>query len=128
MRLLLDTHAVLWYLVGDTRLSVTARGLIDDATNVKYVSPVVHWETAIKISLGKYTLHQPFDEFFQLGMQRTGFRDLPVEIKITNLVSTMPFHHRDPFDRLLVAQALAELMPVVSCDSVLGAYGIQRLW
>ena len=128
MRLLLDTHTVLWYLTGDPRMSATAIRLIDDPDNVKFVSPMVHWETAIKISIGKYTLHQPFDEFFQRGMQRTGFRDLPIQIQHTTLLSTMPFHHRDPFDRLLVAQALAELMPVISSDAALDAYGVQRLW
>ncbi len=128
MKLLLDTHAVLWYWLGDSKLSGAARELIDDSANVKFVSPVTHWETAIKISLGKYTLHQPFDEFFQIGMQRTGFRDLPIQIKHTSVVSTLALHHRDPFDRLLVAQALTELIPIVSADSALDAYGVQRLW
>lgn len=128
MKLLLDTHTVLWYLTGDARLSVTARELIDDFAKVKYVSPIVLWETAIKISIGKYTLHEPFDEFFQRGMQRTGWRDLPIEIKHTKMLGTLRYHHRDPFDRLLAAQALTELMPVISIDESLDPYGIQRLW
>lgn len=128
MRLLLDTHAWLWFVLGNDSLSPTARALIEDPANEKLVSPASYWESAIKISLGKYALPQPFEQFVSRAIEGQGFNILPVLPSHTAALCSMPFHHRDPFDRLLVPQSLVERMPIVGNDKVLDAYGIQRLW
>jgi len=128
MRLLLDTHAWLWFVLGDASLSQTARSLIEDSSNEKLVSPASYWEVAIKIGIGKYVLPQPYGDFVRHAIEGQSFVILPVLTMHTALVATMPFHHRDPFDRLLVAQALAEQIAIVSNDGILDAYGVQRKW
>ncbi len=128
MRLLLDTHSFLWFITNDSKLSATAKGLISDPNNGILVSPASHWETAIKVSIGKYPLSVPFETFITQGMADNGFIVLPIEPKHTALLTTLPFHHRDPFDRLLVAQAKVESIPIVNDDSMLDAYGIVRRW
>ena len=128
MKLLLDTHSFLWFIGGDVRLSPTARTLIEDVTNDAFLSVASLWEMAIKISLGRLQLAQPFETFIpqQLSMNRIGL--LGITISHTAKVATLPFHHRDPFDRLLVAQAQVEQMALVSSDPAFDAYGIMRLW
>jgi PIN domain nuclease of toxin-antitoxin system len=128
MRILLDTHAWLWFVLGDAALSPAARSLIEDPNNEKLVSPASYWEIAIKISMGKYVLPQPYLQFIDHAIQGQSFVVLPIQATHTALVCSLPFHHRDPFDRLLVAQALAEGIPLVSCDVGMEAYGVRRLW
>lgn len=128
MRLLLDTQAFLWFVLGDSRCSQTARELIEDVANEKCLSPASHGELAIKISLGKYTLPIPFEEFMERAVDDNGFLLLPIKPIHTALLIGMPYHHRDPFDRLMIAQATAEQMQVVSVDSIFDAYPITRLW
>jgi PIN domain nuclease of toxin-antitoxin system len=128
MTLLLDTHAFLWFVLGDVRLSQVAKAAILDPSNTKLVSPATYWEIAIKVSIGKYKLHEPYDRFIERGIKGTGFAVLAIEPQHTSLVATLPFHHRDPFDRLLVAQAIVEQVSLVSDDSLLDAYGIIRVW
>jgi PIN domain nuclease of toxin-antitoxin system len=128
VRLLLDTHALLWFYLGDPQLSAAARLLIEDAANSKLVSPASYWELAIKIGLGKYTLTESYDEFIQHAIFDNGFLILPVEPRHTAALITLPKHHKDPFDRLLVAQAMVEGMPLVSADPALDPYPITRLW
>jgi PIN domain nuclease of toxin-antitoxin system len=128
MRVLLDTHAWLWFVLGDKSLSATARSLIEDPSNEKLISPASFWETAVKISIGKYTLPTPYDQFIQHAIVGQGFSILPISTGHTAALIALPFHHRDPFDRLLVAQSLTEAMPLISTDATLDAYLIQRLW
>jgi PIN domain nuclease of toxin-antitoxin system len=128
MRLLLDTHAFLWFVLGDTRLSSTALALVVDPANNMLISPASYWEIAIKIGKGKYSLGQPYLAFMERGIFGNGFQILPIEPKHTSVVTTLPFHHRDPFDRLIVAQATVEGIPLISIDSTLDAYPITRLW
>lgn len=128
MRLLLDTHTFLWFVLGDSRCSQTARKLIEDEANEKWLSPASHWELAIKISMGKYTLPIPFKEFIQRAATNNGFLFLPIEPSHTALLTTMPYHHRDPFDRLMIAQATVEQMQLLSADTAFDAYSITRLW
>ena len=128
MRLLLDTHAFLWFVLGDSQLVSTALARILDPANVKVVSPATYWEIAIKISVGKYALHEPYESFMQRGISGNGFSVLPVEPKHTAVLTKLPFHHRDPFDRLLVAQAMVEAIPILSADTTLSSYSIARLW
>lgn len=128
MKLLLDTHTLLWFVLGDSSLSVVARQLIEDAANSKLVSPVTYWELAIKISIGKYALLEPYETFMDRAIRQNGFLILPIEPRHTAVLINLPFHHRDPFDRLMVAQAMVENLILVSADGVLDAYPIQRLW
>ena len=128
MRLLLDTHTLLWFALTDTGLSGTASSLIMDPDNEKLVSPASYWEIAIKISIKKYALSQPYEVFMDKAIDKNGFGYLHIEPKHTAALITLPFHHRDPFDRLLIAQAITEGIPIVSGDPVLDSYPIKRLW
>jgi PIN domain nuclease of toxin-antitoxin system len=128
VRLLLDTHAFLWFITNDPKLSSTAQGLIADPNNEILVSPASYWETAIKVSIGKYPLSVPYKIFIMRGIDGNGFKILAIEPGHTAILTTMPFHHRDPFDRLLVAQAQVENISIVSNDAVLDRYGVNRLW
>jgi PIN domain nuclease of toxin-antitoxin system len=128
MRLLLDTHTLLWFLLDNAKLSPTARDAIVTPDNEIKVSPATYWEIAIKIGLGKYALPEPFEVFMERELRINHFRVLPIELSHTAILTTLPLHHRDPFDRLLVAQAMVEQIPLVSRDIALDAYPIQRLW
>jgi len=128
MRPLLDTHSFLWFISGSLSLSRTARTLIEDTSNQPFLSIASLWEMAIKLSLGKLSLGEPFEVLIPEQMKANGINLLGIEIEHTALVATLPFHHRDPFDRLLVAQAVVERMPIVSADAAFDAYGVERLW
>ena len=128
MTLLLDTHTFLWFNLGDRRLSSVARALIEDPTHEKWVSPVSYWEIAIKIRLGKYTLPSQYEDFMKKAIAGNGFEILPVEPKHTVVLTTLPLHHRDPFDRLLIAQAMVEDISIISCDVIFDDYPVNRLW
>jgi PIN domain nuclease of toxin-antitoxin system len=114
--------------MGDARLSSKARQSIEDATNVKFVSAASIWEIAIKVSLGILTLAKSFDLFIPTQLRHNGFTVLPIEVAHCAAISTLPFHHRDPFDRLLIAQSLTEGIPVVGMDTAFDAYAVQRIW
>ena len=128
MKLLLDTHTLLWFIAGSASLSAYARRLIEDVSNEKFVSIASIWETAIKVSIGKMTLSAPFDVLFPHQLQINGFDLLPVKVEHTSVITTLPFHHQDPFDRLLIAQAIEEKLTLVSVDNVFDDYGVTRLW
>lgn len=128
MRLLLDTHALLWFVLADSQLSKTVHGLIADKSNERLISPACFWEVAIKGSTGKYSLTMPHEQFFISAINTIGLKILPIEPKHTAVVATLPFHHRDPFDRLLIAQALSEGVPIVSADKAIDVYGVARHW
>jgi len=128
MKLLLDTHTLLWFIAGNASLSESARTLIEDVSNEKFVSIASIWETAIKVSIGKMSLSAPFDVLFPHQLNINGFDLLPIKIEHASVITTLPFHHRDPFDRLLIAQAIEEKISLVSADSVFDDYGITRLW
>jgi PIN domain nuclease of toxin-antitoxin system len=128
MNLLLDTHAFLWFIDGNGKLSPRARELIEDQGNVKLVSVASLWEMGLKMSLGRLELAQPFEELIPKQMELNGFGLLPVRIPHVARVISLPVHHRDPFDRLIVAQCLAEDLSVVSLDLAFDKYSVQRLW
>ncbi|MBY0513488.1 MAG: type II toxin-antitoxin system VapC family toxin [Gemmataceae bacterium] len=128
MRALLDTHAFLWFVLDDPQLSGAAKALVEDPANDVEVSPASYWEIAIKIRLGKYTLPQPYQTFMETQLVVNDFRILHVEPKHTALLTTLDLHHKDPFDRLLIAQAVAEQIPIVSGDVVFDQYPVRRLW
>ncbi len=124
MRLLLDTHAALWLLSGDPRLGERAREHLFDDTNRVLLSAAVVWEVAIKRSLGKLAVP---DEYLSLLLE-AGAQALPVSVEHASAVEHLPWHHRDPFDRLLVAQAAAERAALVSGDEALRPYGVPLVW
>jgi len=130
MRLLLDTHTFLWFLSDDAQLSDPARKLIEDGANEILLSMASLGEMAIKISLGKLTIGGSFDAFIpeQLALNSIGL--LAISLAHTAAVSTLPFHHRDPFDRLLIATAIEERATILSFDEKLTLYSdlVKVLW
>lgn len=129
MRVLLDTHAFLWWGNNDSQLSELARETISDGNNETFLSAVSAWEIAIKASLGKLGgVPDDLEEFLDEQLLVGGFEVLPVRLAHAVGVRHLPYHHRDPFDRLLVAQALQEGMPLISRDGALGPYPVRLLW
>ena len=128
MKLLLDTHALLWFLEGNSRLSAHARAAISDLANTRLFSVAGAWEIAIKVSLGKLVLTVPFSRLVPGELEANGISLQPIRSEHMNATIVLPFHHRDPFDRMLVAQAAVEGAVVVSSDSILDAYGVHRIW
>lgn len=128
MKILLDTHALLWFLLDDPALSNTARELIRNPETDVLVSPASYWEIAIKISIGKYRLPEPLAVFMDRELSHNRFDILPISVRHADHVARLPFHHRDPFDRLIVAQALEEAILLLSADEVMDRYGAQRVW
>jgi PIN domain nuclease of toxin-antitoxin system len=128
VKLLLDTHAFLWWLGASRGLSRKARSAIGSGRNECYVSIASAWEIAIKVSLGTLRIGGTLDRFLPEQMAANGFHPLAIDLKHVARVATLPFHHRDPFDRLLVAQALEEELRVVTADPVFARYGVKRIW
>lgn len=128
MNLLLDTHSFIWFVEDHPSLSANARGLIAESTNTVFLSIISVWEMAIKVSLDKLHLSQPFEQFIPNQLLRNDITLHDIAISHTLRVATLPFHHRDPFDRLLIAQSLVEGIPLISADTIFDAYGVNRLW
>lgn len=128
MILLLDTHAFLWYSQGDSRLSATAKALLEDPSHRKLLSAASCWEIAIKAGLGKLKLGEPSSSYIPAAMAKGGIELLPITVAHATAVESLPMHHRDPFDRLIVAQAIAEDIPLISADTPLDQYTVRRLW
>jgi PIN domain nuclease of toxin-antitoxin system len=128
MKLLLDAHTFLWFVQGDSKLSQTARQLAEDPMNDRFLSVASVWEMGIKMSVGKLRLESAVDLFVPQQLDLNGMGLLGITVEHIAAVSTLPFHHRDPFDRMLIAQAQVEQMSIVSVDAALDAYGITRLW
>jgi PIN domain nuclease of toxin-antitoxin system len=128
MTLLLDTHTVLWFWWNDPQLSADAPSHICDAANRKLVSPATPWEVAVKVSIKKLDIGGPYRGFFPQHMLRNNFEWLPVTDDHLAALVGLPFHHRDPFDRLLIAQAIVEDIPVVGADPAFDLYPVRRVW
>jgi PIN domain nuclease of toxin-antitoxin system len=128
MNILLDTHAFLWFIAGSDELSVTARELIEDENNRIFLSAASLWEMAIKVSLEKLTLNEPFETLIPEQLSQNGIEILNINTAHAAKIIQLPFHHRDPFDRLLIAQALVEDMSLISIDETFDAYEIKRIW
>lgn len=128
MNLLIDTHTFLWFINDDPSLSNEARRLLEEPQNDIYLSIASVWEIAIKVSLGKLTLPIPFAAFIDEQLQVNAVTLLSIKITHAGMVSTLPMHHRAPFDRLIIAQALHENYPLVSKDEQLDEYGVTRYW
>ncbi|MEM1268920.1 MAG: type II toxin-antitoxin system VapC family toxin [Bacteroidota bacterium] len=126
--LLLDTHALLWFIAGDDKLSANARQAIESLDATVYVSIATLWEIAIKISVGKLRLSEPFEDLIPGELENNQFRELPIEVADLSQYQQLPLHHRDPFDRLLIAQAKRRGLVLVSRDSAFRQYGIETYW
>ncbi len=126
--ILLDSHAFLWFVWDDPLLSPAAKQRIEDPANHKWVSVASCWEIAIKAGLGKLRLGEPATTFLPRELATNHFSPLRIELAHVTLVETLPPHHKDPFDRLLIAQAIIEKRPLVSADAVFDEYGVTRLW
>jgi PIN domain nuclease of toxin-antitoxin system len=118
----------LWFIGGNPRLSATARQLIEDPANERSVSIASLWEMAIKASIGRLTFAQPFALLIPDQFQRNSMQALDITVAHIAHVATLPFHHRDPFERMLVAQAMVETMPIINVDSAFDVYGVNRIW
>ena len=125
MRFLLDTHSLLWFFSGDTQLSDRTRAIMEDINQTKLISLASVWEMAIKLSKNKLTLAIPLEDYINQKIQFQDYELLPIRLHHLNLISTLPFFHNDPFDRLLIAQAIADNLPILSCDVSLDAYKIK---
>ena len=128
MNLLLDTHALLWFLNDDPQLPPTANAVIEDPANRKLVSVAICWEIAIKVGLKRLDLGEPATTFLPRELAANGFDLMGIELTHATFVETLPPHHKDPFDRMLIAQALIEKLPVVGIDAIFDQYGVTRLW
>jgi PIN domain nuclease of toxin-antitoxin system len=128
MRLLLDTCALLWFLTDDAKLSVPAKAAIEDPVNERWLSPASLREIALKARLGKLPLHRPFGALFPKQLTDNDIHLLPLEPIHIEPPTTLPLHHKDPFDRLIAATALVEGLTLVSSDAAFDAYGLARLW
>lgn len=128
MRVLLDTHALLWWLAGDSSLSAHARQIIADPANQIFVSAASAWEVATKYRIGKLPGAGPLGVDFAREVRQQGFESLPISLEHAQVAGSLVGDHRDPFDRMLIAQAREEKMALVSNDAVFDAFDVQRVW
>ncbi len=128
MNLLLDAHALIWAVDDPSKLGRQAATGLEDPGNDLLLGAGTIWEIAIKVGLRKLTLSQPFRQWMAQALADLGLSVLPITVEAADTQIALPSHHRDPFDRLLVAQAQTEHAVLVSADSILDQYGIQRLW
>lgn len=128
MRALLDTHSYLWWVTGDPRLSEAAKEVIEDGRNEVLLSVASAWELAIKSALGRLELANPIDELLPDSLARNGFRPLTVELPHALRVARLPPIHTDPFDRLIVAQAQVEDLPILTSDPAITRYEVDTIW
>lgn len=128
MRLLLDTHTLIWWLAGDEQLPLAARQAIADETNEVFVSAASAWEVASKHRLGKSPGAGPLAVDFAREVRAQGFEPLPISLEHGQVAGAFPTNHRDPFDRMLAAQARGEMMALVSNDTVFDELGVTRIW
>ncbi len=127
MRILLDTHILIWWDLTPEKLSATARQRLENRKDTFILSAASLWEMQIKIAIGKLTLRLPLADLVREQCDKNGFEILPITLNHVLALENLPFRHKDPFDRLLIAQAQAENLPLLSADSVFDLYSIQRL-
>lgn len=128
MRVLADTHAILWWLRDEPRLSREARAIVGDGANEVLWSVASSWEIAVKLSTGKLTLDRPLDRLFADLVGEQGLVVLPIGHQHCSRVAELPLHHRDPFDRMLIAQAQQERVPILTADPKLASYEVEIVW
>lgn len=128
MNYLLDTHAFLWWIAGHNNLSARARQVISNQDNIIYFSAASAWEIAIKAKLGKIEIEGPIDSFLLEQLQENNITSLAVQVKHALHTSNLPPLHRDPFDRLLIAQSLSEGFPIITADKQIREYQVETCW
>jgi len=128
MRLLIDTHALLWFCEGNMALSATARAAMEDESNERFISHGTPWEIAIKLSIGKLQLRVGYEVLFPDVLTANGFKLLPPSFDHYQALISRPRHHGDPFDRLIIAQAQCEALTVITRDEHFAPYGVPMLW
>jgi PIN domain nuclease of toxin-antitoxin system len=128
LKVLLDTHALLWLVSGDLRVSAKVRKVFLDPANELFVSAVTGFEIVVKHSLGKLHLEEPPREFIENRIRNNALSRMPVTLDHTYRLAGLPYHHRDPFDRLLAAQSLEEDIPLLTADSIFKKYGVEVVW
>ncbi len=128
MRLLLDTHTFLWWIADDPRLSPRASALISDGANQVHLSAASAWEIVVKSDLGRVEVPEPVDRFLTVQLEANAFLPLPIHMRHALGLAALPDVHRDPFDRILVAQAIAEDLTIVSGDRMLQRYPVTLEW
>jgi len=127
MKLLLDTHAFLWYISNDPRLPHHACDAIRDKSNEVYLSVVSVWEILVKYQIGKLPLPAPADEFIEASRNEHRIQDLPLNRQAVSHLLSLPMHHRDPFDRMLICQALKDDLTIVTVDEWFNRYAAKLL-
>jgi PIN domain nuclease of toxin-antitoxin system len=125
---LLDAHTLIWSQDDPSRLGAAAKTVLQDPANVLVVGTETVWEIGIKTAIGKLRLAKPFRDWIDKAIGDLGLVLLPIELDHIEKHNALPFHHRDPFDRMLAAQSLLSGMPVVSSDAIFDAYGVSRVW
>ena len=128
MRALLDTHAFIWWVTNDPQLSADARNVIADSGNILFLSVVSAWEIVIKNKLGKLTLPEPVEQYILSRLAINRFESLPIQMSHVLQVASLPSIHRDPFDRILIAQSQVENLPIVTIDQKITQYLVQTIW
>ena len=127
MRYLIDKHALIWFINGESLISVSAQKAIEANDSINFVSIASLWEIAIKLSLGKLELKIPLSEVKTI-LEDNGFELLPITFEDTTIVSSLPFIHRDPFDRIIIAQGISNDCTVISKDTNFASYNVKVLW
>jgi PIN domain nuclease of toxin-antitoxin system len=128
LKLLLDTHVFLWWITDDSRLSPKARELISDGQNELFLSAASAWEIAIKAQIGRLQLSDKPDILIPDQLSKNAIETLPVYLRHALHVFDLPGHHRDPFDRMIIAQAKLEDLPIISSDKIFGQYQVEVVW
>jgi PIN domain nuclease of toxin-antitoxin system len=128
MRALLDTHAFIWWVTNDTRLSSTARNIITHPKNILFLSAASAWEIVIKVRLGKLSLPEPPETYIPSRLIMNRFESLSIEMTHALQVINLPALHQDPFDRILIAQSQVEKMPIITIDSKIVQYPVDVIW
>jgi PIN domain nuclease of toxin-antitoxin system len=128
VRLLVDTHALIWAVDDPSKLSRQAVRALEDSANELLLSAATFWEIAIKVSVRKLSLSQPYRQWMNKAIADLGLTLLPITVEYADVQAALPRHHGDPFDRMLAAQAQVENVPLVSADLVFDQYGVNRIW
>jgi PIN domain nuclease of toxin-antitoxin system len=128
MKVLLDTHTFLWWIANDPQLSLSAKQIMEDANTEPLLSAVSGWEIAIKSRLGKLKLPADLQGFIAEQLRVNAIQVLPIQMSHALHVFTLPDHHRDPFDRMLVAQSQLEQLPILTCDPQIARYAVIVMW
>jgi PIN domain nuclease of toxin-antitoxin system len=128
MKAILDTHVILWWVTNDLQLSQAVRNIIADSENTLYCSVASSWEIIIKFNAGKLPLPEPPTQFIQSCLSVNHFENMAIDLPHVLQINTLPDHHKDPFDRILIAQAQVENMPILTVDRLIVQYPVQTIW